>query len=307
MQPTCRTRHTRPCPDCTLGHARRSRTVDVVATIRHAEASRRARLLATKPCRTRLFAEHTGTRTLTEPGAKAPRTTTTAARVRLLVRLAIAVVVLAVAELGLTRASTHTLEGPAHTLEQAGFTQDSLAARALRGDVLVDATVAVVVEVVNILAIPAPAVLTQARFPSTQLTVPGPQSVSQAAPPPGLFSSVCPSQSLSSRSHSSVVGFNAPRHSPEVLFTQAVVPGRQLPTRGEPHSCTKPSTTPSQSLLRLSQSSGVGSAPEQVPQEPAAQVCCPSSHSPTSDPHVRVRSSSVMPSQSLSTLSQISG
>src|SRR5689334_11735849 len=56
----------------------------------------------------------------------------------------------------------------------------------------------------------------------------------------------------------------------------------------------------------LLQTSGIGPIPLHIPKTPIEHVCVPIVQRPTSVPHERVTPSSVIPSQSLSTLSQIS-
>ena len=72
-------------------------------------------------------------------------------------------------------------------------------------------------------------------------------------------------------------------------------------------SVTASSVEPSQSLSLLSQISEVGPVlPVQPPQLPLLHVLVPVEHSPILEPQDCVKLSSVEPSQSLSTLSQIS-
>src|SRR5262249_5769362 len=101
-----------------------------------------------------------------------------------------------------------------------------------------------------------------------------------------------------------------PMHWPKVPLPpggHTRVPGWHCPTFGKSvHSSAKPSTVPSQSLSLPSQISGVGPLPVQLIQLPAEQVSMPGLDSPTLEPHARVRSSSILPSQSSSRLLQSS-
>ena len=149
----------------------------------------------------------------------------------------------------------------------------------------------------------------QTSAPPMQVRVPGehsPMLEPQAPPPPGLPSSVVPSQSLSRVSQSSADGPVAPEQEPNMPAVQTWEPGRHSPTP-LPHERLNPSTTPSQSLSRLSQTSGDGPIPLHAPHAPAEQVSVPVVHTPVLVPQGRVRLSSTAMSQSLSRPSQSSG
>src|SRR5206468_1967602 len=129
--------------------------------------------------------------------------------------------------------------------------------------------------------------------------------VTQAPPPSGFPSSVCPSQSLSTPSQISGAGAPAWHESTPVAQAPAEA---QAPT---PQLVAKVSTVPSQSLSRLSQISDEGATLRRHWTVPPWQVCVPAEHTPCCPVEQQAPPpgfpSSVWPLQSLSTPSQISG
>src|SRR5205814_6874924 len=87
---------------------------------------------------------------------------------------------------------------------------------------------------------------------------------------------------------------------PNVPIMQTWVPCMHTPTSGKPQFCVSPSTTPSQSSSRPLHTSVVGVMPVHVLHTPPGapvQVCVPGVHTPTDEPHGRVRPSSTVPLQ----------
>src|SRR5262245_51242706 len=120
------------------------------------------------------------------------------------------------------------------------------------------------------------------RPPPLHVVVPAAQvprrPVLHAAPPPGLPSSVTPSQSLSTPSHSSVEGDAFCTHTSEP-FWQDSVPKEHTPGRPVLHVVPPPglplSTTPSQSSSALLHVSALGGESWTQVTDPAKQAVTP--------------------------------
>ena len=145
--------------------------------------------------------------------------------------------------------------------------------------------------------------------PATQFWVPRrqtPMSLPQAAPPPGLFSSVMPSQSSSTPLQVSVVAVTPPVQV-RPPATQVSAPWLQAPVES-PHAAPPPglpsSTDPSQSSSAVLHSSGLPAKAPWQTSPPSTQASRPWVQAPTELPQSRPASGlpwSMEPSQSSST------